>query len=56
LGYDGHAGRWLHRQPPGGSGADWPRVAWGPDGRRLAAGNWDVSVSVWDPADWETVK
>jgi hypothetical protein len=29
------------------------RLAWSPDGRRLAATNWDASVSVWDAADRE---
>jgi hypothetical protein len=28
-----------------------PKVAWSADGRRLAATNWDASVSLWDAAD-----
>jgi WD40 repeat protein len=28
-----------------------PKVAWSADGRRLAATNWDASVSLWDDAD-----
>jgi WD40 repeat protein len=28
-----------------------PKVAWSPDGRRLAASNWDRSVSVWDATE-----
>ncbi|MFO0844117.1 MAG: hypothetical protein U0797_17235 [Gemmataceae bacterium] len=31
-----------------------PRVAWSGDGRRLAASNWDQSVTVWDSADLAT--
>ena len=31
-----------------------PRVVWSPDGRRLAASNWDLSVSVWDAAERES--
>jgi hypothetical protein len=29
------------------------RVVWGPDGQRLAATNWDVSVSARDAPGWE---
>jgi WD40 repeat protein len=28
-----------------------PRIAWSNDGRRLAASNWDQSVSIWDTTD-----
>ncbi len=28
-----------------------PRIVWSQDGRRLAASNWDHSVSIWDSAD-----
>jgi WD40 repeat protein len=31
-----------------------PRVAWSPDGRRLAASNWNSNVSVWDATDRST--
>src|SRR5262249_16840024 len=31
-----------------------PRVVWSPDGRRLAATNWDHSVAVWDGLDLTT--
>jgi WD40 repeat protein len=31
-----------------------PRVAWSPDGRFLAASNWDLSVSIWDAAERQT--
>ncbi len=30
-----------------------PALAWSPDGRRLAASNWDGSISVWEGADGE---
>jgi WD40 repeat protein/serine/threonine protein kinase len=31
-----------------------PLIAWSPDGRRLAATNWDMTVSVWDTAERST--
>lgn len=31
-----------------------PRVVWSPDGRQLAASNWNNSVSLWDAADRST--
>ena len=38
--------------PPRRSDAGFsPRIAWSPDGRRLAATNWDHTVSIWDGAD-----
>jgi WD40 repeat protein/tetratricopeptide (TPR) repeat protein len=37
--------------PRSGDAGFSPRVAWSPDGRLLAATNWDHSVSVWDGAD-----
>jgi WD40 repeat protein len=27
-------------------------IAWSPDGRRLAATNWDHTISIWDANDW----
>jgi WD40 repeat protein len=31
-----------------------PKVAWSPDGQRLAASNWEVGVCVWDAAERNT--
>ena len=31
-----------------------PRIAWSPDGRRLASSNWDGTASIWDSADRHT--
>src|SRR5262249_51621688 len=40
------------RRPSDGGFNPW--VAWSPDGARLAASNWDDSVSVWDSTDLST--
>jgi hypothetical protein len=31
-----------------------PKIAWSPDGRRLAASNWNGVASIWDSADQHT--
>jgi WD40 repeat protein len=31
-----------------------PRLAWSPDGRRLAASHWNGTASIWDSADRHT--
>jgi WD40 repeat protein len=31
-----------------------PKIAWSPDGRRLAASNWNGTASIWDSADRHT--
>jgi hypothetical protein len=31
-----------------------PKIAWSRDGRRLAIGQWNESVSIWDIADRST--
>jgi WD40 repeat protein len=38
----------LRGPPPPSDGGFNPTLAWSHDGRRLAASNWDASVSVWD--------
>src|SRR5207302_7786611 len=42
----------LRGQPPrSGDGGHNPVLAWSPDGQRLAAMNWNGSVSVWDRSE-----